>query len=237
MTASTRRQGSRSQQGGTASSAALEANRERTRNAIVNAPLDINPVIAIANLLIGNTVSLGMPENSCVYTCLVMRHTLELYQIDSHFEAVTVTVETVTDKNRYGPQNHSWYIGSLFHGHAVLVMPTPQRFIDPTVGQFDEIIELELAATPVMGRIPLGGANLGFIPLCLPRENHTVTYLPHPRERDAWRHPEHDEPDVVDMIHEFGQDFADSALDCFRQYRPEVITQSPHPGIRQFASR
>ena len=234
VTASPRQDKGRSQDRGTPVSPTPDSSEELIYNTIMNAPFEISPVITIANLLISTGISLGLPENTCVYTCLIMSEALAHYHINSQLEAVTVDIKTETAESRYGPKDDSWYIGRLFKGHSVLVIPELQRFIDPTAGQFDEVRDLGLARRPVMGTIPSGGNTLGYMPLPVARANLIMIYKPTPDARDAWQHPEHNDPKTKASIRQFGTDVADAALNLFREYRPDVITRSPHAGIRRF---
>lgn len=212
-----------------------ESRSSLTANTVFSAPIDVAPVTTVACHLLAKSSSLGIPSNSCVVTCLLIRHALACYRIASHLEAVTVCIQVGTATKKYGPGNGPWYQGSRFKGHAVLVVPSIGMFLDPTIGQFPEVRAAGLKELPFLGRLPIKGSNLGTEPFGLPRKGHILAYIPYPNARNAWRHPSLYTSKVVASFAQLGEDIASEVFDMFRQYRPEIIQKSPHARLHELA--
>lgn len=148
------------------------------------------PLMGVATTWLWNGAEDGAAAAHCIDGCMTLHYALAEYGIDSRVEAVMVEVDNGKKSTLYGSEHGPWWHpDGTFNGHAILVVPPADRFMDPTIQQYAEVPDTELATRPVMGRLPAPD-GLGENPLALPRTDHLVTYHPMPAQhRDVWGGP------------------------------------------------
>jgi len=116
----------------------------------------------------------GQPANSCVQSCLTLRHAYGQLGVRAEVRAVELVAR--------GPSGHqirvsgpepSWR-GVQFAGHCVLWLPETGRLIDPTVHQLD--VPLVREGPPVMGRLGLTGGLPTGACVTIRRDDLTLVY-------------------------------------------------------------
>lgn len=151
---------------------------------------EVLPLLGVTSLWLWNLAEDRHAAAHCVDGCLTLHYALAEYEIQSRVEAVAICIEDTRSGAAPGAmygQNPHYNDDGTFNGHTVLVVTGAGRLIDPTIQQFAEVPNSKQAMLPVIGRLPGLGA-LEQHPVAVPRENHTVLYVPLPElQRQAWR--------------------------------------------------
>lgn len=186
---------------------------------------EIAPLIGVAFELNSQLTSMGMPRNTCVQTCLIMKHALKHLGIHSDLEAVGIAFETKTTEGHYRLQDDPWSFEDepKFSGHAVLVVPFKSAFADPSIEQFDQSAEARNLPPLLAPELPEGLLDLGDIPLTVPLDGCEITYVPHPRNRAAWHHPMLDFLRDPSELMELGATVGARALRLLEEVKPSAI--------------
>jgi hypothetical protein len=102
-------------------------------------------------------ISQGTPANICVDACMVLKHAYAQFGINSEVRVVDLVVEQAGGRRRqFGTPTPTWSgpDGNVFNGHAVLVLPDSDRYVDPTIEQFEVIRRLNMG--PLIGKAVAG---------------------------------------------------------------------------------
>lgn len=94
-----------------------------------------------------------LPANVCVDACLTLRNAYGQLGVRAELLPVDLTIRHKDgDGTHYGSLTPSW-TGSSWNGHCVLVLPDSERFVDPTVEQFNEV--RAIGDGPLIGKVAL----------------------------------------------------------------------------------
>jgi hypothetical protein len=123
---------------------------ETVTTLMLNAPAEALPLLGLAGVWLWNIAEDGKGAAYCVDGCLTLHYALAEYGIESRVEAVIIDVEGNGTRTRYGGDGPNYNADGIFNGHAVLVVPAADRFLDPTLQQYREVPETEAATVPLM---------------------------------------------------------------------------------------
>jgi len=203
---------------------------------LLRVPAEVLPLMALPAVWLWNLAEDGQAAAHCIDSCVTMRYALAEYGIASEIQAVGVSIRTGQGEPRLygggdGLRPHYNRDGT-FNGHTILVIPTADRLLDPTVQQFAEIPRTVQAALPVMGPLPVQG-GLGTVPIGVDRTDHLVVYVPLPAPYcDAWK----DSPVIAQRADEYRKAGANLAANVFDIMRGEGFrdrtARSPYPRLR-----
>lgn len=195
------------------------------------------PVICVGVMLRVTQQMLGVESNTCVHSCLMMRHALGHMGIVSQVEAVGVEFRTASEQNRYILADNPWSFEgeTRFSGHAVLVLPDMHLLADPTIEQFHEVHEVNKLPALLTRNLPHGSTDLGEHPIKVRLDGCEITYLPNSPRRDAWRHPRVSELDETPELRQFSLDVAEAASKYLMDVKPSAVFDSPYAGILRLA--
>ncbi|MEU4089633.1 hypothetical protein [Streptomyces aureus] len=93
------------------------------------------------------------PANICVDACLTLRNAYGQLGVRAELLPVTVAIRKKNGTGTvYGSLTPSW-TGTSWNGHCALVLPDSERFVDPTIEQFDEVRKIGMG--PMVGRVSM----------------------------------------------------------------------------------
>ncbi|MFD7603120.1 hypothetical protein ACFWAN_21815 [Streptomyces mirabilis] len=93
------------------------------------------------------------PANICVDACLTLRNAYGQLGVRAELLPVTVAIRKKHGTGTvYGSLTPSW-TGTSWNGHCALVLPDSERFVDPTIEQFDEVRKIGMG--PMVGKVSM----------------------------------------------------------------------------------
>ncbi|MEY2245992.1 hypothetical protein AB8A21_24200 [Streptomyces sp. BF23-18] len=93
------------------------------------------------------------PANICVDACLTLRNAYGQLGVRAELLPVTVAIRKKNGTGTvYGSLTPSW-TGTSWNGHCALVLPDSERFVDPTIEQFDEVRKIGMG--PMVGKVSM----------------------------------------------------------------------------------
>ncbi|MFG2322903.1 hypothetical protein [Streptomyces sp. NPDC048568] len=93
------------------------------------------------------------PANICVDACLTLRNAYGQLGVRAELLPVTVAIRKKNGTGIvYGSLTPSW-TGTSWNGHCALVLPDSERFVDPTIEQFDEVRKIGMG--PMVGKVAM----------------------------------------------------------------------------------
>jgi hypothetical protein len=204
---------------------------ETVTTLMMNASAETLPLIGLAGVWLWNVAEDGKGAAYCVDGCLTLHYALAEYGIASRVEAVILDVEGNGSHTRYGGDGPNYNADGTFNGHAVLVVPAADRFLDPTLQQYAEVPDTEAATVPLM--VKLDGASLGTAALEIARSDHRVRYHPVPDHlREAWRNATITANE--DAYRRAGGNLAANVFDMLRsEFLRDKTFASPYPRLHR----
>ncbi|MFF0190819.1 hypothetical protein [Streptomyces sp. NPDC005244] len=119
------------------------------------------------------------PANICVDACLTLRNAYGQLGVRAELLPVTVAIRKKDGAGTlYGSLTPTW-TGTEWNGHCALVLPDSERFVDPTIEQFDEVRKIGMG--PMVGKVTLSTHEDGSIvepgaQVMMQRGDLTLTY-------------------------------------------------------------
>ncbi|MFD9444210.1 hypothetical protein ACFWBR_38000 [Streptomyces sp. NPDC060006] len=119
------------------------------------------------------------PANICVDACLTLRNAYGQLGVRAELLPVTVAIRKKDGAGTlYGSLTPSW-TGTEWNGHCALVLPDSERFVDPTIEQFDEVRKIGMG--PMVGKVAMSSREDGSLvepgaQVMLQRGDLTLTY-------------------------------------------------------------
>lgn len=93
------------------------------------------------------------PANICVDACLTLRNAYGRLGVRAELLPVTVAIRKKNGTGTlYGSLTPTW-TGTSWNGHCALVLPGSERFVDPTIEQFDEVRTIGMG--PMVGKVAM----------------------------------------------------------------------------------
>ncbi|MGW2785928.1 hypothetical protein ACWC3X_32540 [Streptomyces populi] len=93
------------------------------------------------------------PANICIDACLTLRNAYGQLGVRAELLPVTVAIRKKNGTGTvYGSLTPSW-TGTSWNGHCALVLPDSERFVDPTIEQFDEVRKIGMG--PMVGKVAM----------------------------------------------------------------------------------
>lgn len=119
------------------------------------------------------------PANICVDACLTLRNAYGQLGVRAELLPVTVAIRKKDGAGTlYGSLTPTW-TGTVWNGHCALVLPDSERFVDPTIEQFDEVRKIGMG--PMVGRVTMSTGENGSMvepgaQVVMQRGDLTLTY-------------------------------------------------------------
>ncbi|WP_369192427.1 hypothetical protein [Streptomyces sp. R08] len=119
------------------------------------------------------------PANICVDACLTLRNAYGQLGVRAELLPVTVAIRKKNGTGTlYGSLTPTW-TGTSWNGHCALVLPDSERFVDPTIEQFDEVRKIGMG--PMVGKVAMSTREDGSLvepgaQVMLQRGDLTLTY-------------------------------------------------------------
>ncbi|MFF2945517.1 hypothetical protein ACFVSQ_37345 [Streptomyces niveus] len=99
------------------------------------------------------------PANICVDACLTLRNAYGQLGVRAELLPVTLAIRKKNGAGTlYGSLTPSW-TGTEWNGHCALVLPDSERFVDPTIEQFDEVRKIGMG--PLVGKVAMSTSEDG----------------------------------------------------------------------------
>ncbi|CAM5333346.1 hypothetical protein SALBM135S_09592 [Streptomyces alboniger] len=99
------------------------------------------------------------PANICVDACMTLRNAYGQLGVRAELLPVTVAIRKKNGTGTlYGSLTPTWK-GTEWNGHCVLVLPNSERFVDPTIEQFDEVRKIGMG--PMVGKVAVSSREDG----------------------------------------------------------------------------
>ncbi|WP_406363829.1 hypothetical protein OID55_42160 (plasmid) [Streptomyces sp. NBC_00715] len=110
------------------------------------------------------------PASICVDACLTLRNAYGQLGVRAELLLVTVAIRRKGGAGTlYGSLTPTW-TGTSWNGHYALVLPDSERFVDPSIEQFDEARKIGM--DPMVGSMVEPGAQV-----VMQRGDLTLTYI------------------------------------------------------------
>ncbi|MFJ1954650.1 hypothetical protein ACIOGT_25875 [Streptomyces microflavus] len=101
------------------------------------------------------------PANICVDACMTLRNAYGQLGVRAELLPVTVAIRKRDGTGTlYGSLTPKW-TGATWSGHCVLALPDSERFVDPTIEQFDEVRKVGMG--PMVGKLALPTPESGML--------------------------------------------------------------------------
>ncbi len=101
------------------------------------------------------------PANICVDACMTLRNAYGQLGVRAELLPVTVAIRKKDGTGTlYGSLTPRWS-GTEWSGHCALVLPDSERFVDPTIEQFDEVRRIGMG--PMVGKLALSTHDSGML--------------------------------------------------------------------------
>ncbi|MFE9685833.1 hypothetical protein [Streptomyces sp. NPDC006285] len=119
------------------------------------------------------------PANICIDACLTLRNAYGQLGVRAGLLPVTVAIRQKDGAGTlYGSLTPSW-TGTEWNGHCALVLPDSERFVDPTIEQFNEVRKIGMG--PMVGKVAMSTGRDGSLvepgaQVMLQRGDLTLTY-------------------------------------------------------------
>ncbi|OAR25055.1 hypothetical protein A8W25_28745 [Streptomyces sp. ERV7] len=119
------------------------------------------------------------PANICVDACMTLRNAYGQLGVRAELLPVTVAIQKKDGGGTlYGSLTPRWK-GTEWNGHCALVLPDSERFVDPTIEQFDEVRRVGMG--PMVGKVAMSTREDGSLvepgaKVMLQRGDLVVTY-------------------------------------------------------------
>ncbi|MEV5605702.1 hypothetical protein AB0L33_30115 [Streptomyces sp. NPDC052299] len=93
------------------------------------------------------------PANICVDACMTLRNAYGQLGVRAELLPVTVAIQKKNGAGTlYGSLTPTW-TGTEWNGHCALALPDSERFVDPTIEQFDEVRKIGMG--PMVGKVAM----------------------------------------------------------------------------------
>lgn len=100
-----------------------------------------------------------VPANICVDACQTIRNAYGQLGVRAELLPVSVAIRKKNGTGTsYGSLTPSW-TGTSWNGHCALILPDSERFVDPTIEQFDEVRKIGMG--PMVGKVAMASREDG----------------------------------------------------------------------------